>query len=59
MEAADRGIAESGSCAIDPHYRHIWRYGVRAAMHAATQLPGRRPTDVDVAPVSACLSKIW
>ena len=24
------------------------------AMHAASQLPGRGPTDVDVAPVPAC-----
>ena len=28
--------------------------GVRSAMHAASQLPGRGPTDVDVASVPAC-----
>ena len=28
-----------------------WRSGVRSAMRAASQLPGRGPTDVDVAPV--------
>ena len=28
--------------------------GVRPAMHAASQLPGKGPTDVDVAPVPAC-----
>ena len=39
--------------AIDPHDRHIWRSGVRSAMRAASQLPGRAPTDVDVAPVPA------
>ena len=40
--------------AIDPHDRHTWRSGVRPAMHAASQLPGRGPTDVDVAHVPAC-----
>ena len=39
--------------AIDPHDRHTWRSGVRAAIRAASQLPGRGPTDVDVAPVPA------
>ena len=39
--------------AIDPHDRHTWRSGVRSAMSAASQLPGRGPTDVDVAPVPA------
>ena len=29
--------------AIDPHDRHTWRYGVRSAMRAASQLPGRGP----------------
>ena len=31
-----------------------WRSGVRSAMRAASQLSGRGPTDVDVAPVTAC-----
>ena len=35
--------------AIDPHDRHTWRSGVRSAIRAASQLPGRGPTDVDVA----------
>ena len=39
--------------AINPHDRNMWRSGVRSAMHAASQLPGRGPTDVDVAPVPA------
>ena len=29
--------------AIDPHDRHTWRSGVRSAMRAACQLPGRGP----------------
>ena len=39
--------------ANDPHDRHTWRAGVRSAIRAASQLPGRGPTDVDVAPVPA------
>ena len=33
---------------VDPQERSTWRSGVRSAMHAACQLPGREPTDVDV-----------
>ena len=39
---------------IDPHDIHTWRSGVRSTMYAASQLPERGPTDVDVAPVPAC-----
>ena len=39
--------------AIESHDRHTWRSDVRSAMHAATRLPGKGPTDVDVAPVPA------
>ena len=39
--------------AIDPHDRDTWRSGVRSAMPAASQLPGRGPTVVDMAPVPA------
>ena len=35
------------------HDIHIWRSGVRSAMRAASQLSGRGPTDVDVAPAPA------
>ena len=35
---------------VDPQERSIWRSGVRSAMHAASQLPGRGPADVDDAP---------
>ena len=36
---------------IDPHDRHTWRSGVRSTMCAASQLPGRGPTVVDMAPI--------
>ena len=38
---------------VDPQERSTWRSGVRSAMLAASQLPGKGPTDVDDAPVSA------
>ena len=43
---------------VDPQEKSIWRSGVRSAMHAASQLPGREPNDVEDAPAPACLSKI-
>ena len=39
---------------VDPQERRIWISGVRSAMHAASQLPGMRPTDVDDATAPAC-----
>ena len=39
--------------AIDPHDRDTWRSGVRSAMRAASQLPGRGPTVVDMAHLPA------
>ena len=51
-QLTERDCREWKLSAIDPHDRHNWRSGVRSAMHAAGQLPGRGPTDVDVAPVS-------
>ena len=39
--------------AIDPYDRDTWRSGVRIAMCAASQLPERGPTVVDIAPVPA------
>ena len=36
--------------AVDPQEIRSWRSDVRSAMHAASQLPGRGPTDVDDAP---------
>ena len=41
---------------VDPQERSPWRSGLRSAMCAASQLPGKGPTDVDYAP--AHLSKI-
>ena len=35
---------------VDPQERSTWRSGVRPAMPAASQLPGKGPTDVDDAP---------
>ena len=39
---------------VDPQERSTWRSGVRSAMHAASQLSHRRPTDVDDASAPAC-----
>ena len=44
--------------AISPHDRNMWGSGVRSAMHAVSQLSGRGPTNVDVAPVPAHQTKI-
>ena len=38
---------------VDPQERSTLRSGVRSAMHAASQLPGKGPTDVDDAPAPA------
>ena len=38
---------------VDPQERSIWRSGVRSAMCAASQLPGKGSTDVDDAPAPA------
>ena len=53
-QLTERDCREWKLLAIDPHDRHTWRSGVRSAMCAASHLPGREPTDVDVAPVPAC-----
>ena len=39
---------------VDPPERSTWRLGVRSAMLAASQLPGKGPTNVNDAPVPAC-----
>ena len=38
---------------VDCQERRNWRSDVRSAMHAASKLPGREPTDVDDAPAPA------
>ena len=39
---------------VDPQERSTCRSGVRSAMCAASQLPGKGPTDVDDVPAPAC-----
>ena len=39
---------------VDTQERSTLRSGVRSAMPAASQLPGKGPTDVDDAPAPAC-----
>ena len=53
-QMTERDCREWKLWAIDPHDRHTWRSCMTSIMHAASQLPGRGPTDVDVAPVPAC-----
>ena len=57
-QLTERDCREWKLSAISPHDRHSWISGVRSAMRAASQLYGRGPTGVDVAPVPARLSKI-
>ena len=52
-QLTERDCREWKLSASNPRDRHTWRPCVRS-IHAASQLPGRGPTDVDVAPVSAC-----
>ena len=48
-QLTERDCREWKLLAINPHDRNMWRSGVRSAIHAASQLSGRGPTDVDVA----------
>ena len=52
-QLTERDCREWKLLAINPHDRHTWRSCVRSAMHEASQLLGRGPTYVDVAPVLA------
>ena len=52
-QLTERDCREWKLSAINPLDRHTWKSGVRSAMRAASQLSGRGPTDVDVAPVPA------
>ena len=56
-QLTERDCREWKVLAIGPRDRDTWRSGVRSAMRAASQLPGRGPTVVDIAPVPARLSK--
>ena len=52
-QLTERDCREWKLSAIFRHDRDTWRSGVRSAMRAASQLPGRGPTVVDIAPVLA------
>ena len=52
-QLTERDRREWKLSAIDPHDRDTWRSGVRSAMRAASQLPGRVLTVVDMAPIPA------
>ena len=52
-QLTERDRREWKLSAIDPHDIDTWRSDVRSAMLAASQLPGRGPTVVDMAPVPA------
>ena len=52
-QLTERDCREWKLSGINPHDRRTWRSGVRSAMHAVSQLFGRGPTDLDVAPVPA------
>ena len=41
----ERECREWKLSAINPHDRNMWGSGVKSAMHAASQLSGRGPTD--------------
>ena len=46
----ERDCSEWKLTTVDPQERSTWRSGVRSAMRAASQLPGKGPTDVNNAP---------
>ena len=52
-QLTERDCREWKLSPTDPHDRDTWRSGVRSCMRAASQLPGRGPTVVDIAPVPA------
>ena len=53
MEETDKDCREWKLTTVDPQESSTWRSGVRSAMRAASQLPGKGPTDVDDAPAPA------
>ena len=46
-------IKGSLTVTVDPQERSTWRSGVRSAMRAASQLPGKGPTDMADVPAPA------
>ena len=53
----ERDCREWKLTTVHPQERSTWRSGVRSAMRAVSQLPGKGLTDVDDAPAPARLSK--
>ena len=53
MKLTEKDCREWKLTTVDPQERSTWRSGVRSAMRAASQLPGKGPTDVDDAPAPA------
>ena len=53
MEETDKDCREWKLTTVDPQERSTWRSGVISAMRAASQLPGKGPTDVGDAPAPA------
>ena len=49
----ERDCREWKLMTVDPQERSTWRSSVRSAMRAASQLPGKGPTEVDDAPAPA------
>ena len=52
-ELTERDCREWKLTTVDPKEMSTRRSGVRSAMRAASQLPGKGPTDVDDAPAPA------
>ena len=50
----ERGRRERKLTKVDPQESSTWRSGVRSAIRAASQLPGKGSTEVDDAPAPAC-----
>ena len=46
----DKDCREWKLTTVDPQERCTWRSSMRSAMRAASQLPGKGPTDMDDAP---------
>ena len=56
-QLTERDRIEWKLSAIDPHDRHTWRSGVRSAMRAASQLPGRGAPCCGYGPCTGTLIK--
>ena len=56
-QLTERDCREWKLSAIDPHDRDTWRSGVRSAMRAASQLPGRGPYCCGYGPCTCTLIK--